>query len=616
MNADSPGEDSETLTTHQKAFALNLERNKYGTIAEIGGGQETAAWFFRVGGAAGTVAMTISAYDKTFSDKIYGTGERYVSRPRLEMMLNREFESVVSQLDSDRGEETAFFAFANTVVARSYSRPEDGLGWLGIRFQMSPRSEWSQIVIHVRLLDGESTLQQEALGILGVNLIHASMIHKGHPDAVLMSVVDNLTNKRVEVDLIDFSGAGYEGVDNRVISLKLVENGLAGAAMFLASGEVVQPADVLYKKAILIERGSFRPVTVTHLDIINCARARFVQEPQVQDEEILVLTEMHLTSLSREGSGEENYRDFLERVDILSALGKTVLITSYLEFYRLAAYIFRYTKSMIGICMGVATLKEVFEEKYYEDLAGGILESFGRLFKNDLKLYVYPMMDENTGAVISAGNLRVAPHLRHLCAYLTENRFIEGLRGYDESCLRVHSREVLEKIENNDVNWEHAVPAFVAHRIMERRLFGYTGAQPPALEDYLRQRNTNVSAQPKEVHSIEHFNEDQFREAAGNDAEIAASLLSGLEEEMTLQINELRCGAGDEESDVVREVAQSIRGTASSLGCLEIQSIASEIENEAGDGYLDDCELKITRLMESLDRLKENVAGISWNKDS
>lgn len=463
----------EILGTHQKALEINLDPAKYGTFAEIGAGQEVARWFFRVGGAAGTIAKAMSAYDMTFSDAIYGPAERYVSRQRLNTMLEHEFRLLIERLDAKRGAQTKFFVFANTVAAKSYSRRDDAHGWLGVRFQTEPQQEPSQIIVHVRLLDKENVQEQEALGIFGVNLVHGALYLHATPEMLIESLVDNLTTERIEVDMIHFSGPAFAKIDNRLMSLKLVQHGLTNAAMFTAKGENIQPADALYKKAILIERGSFRPVTKVTLDMLNCATAMFVQEPKVQGEDVLVLMEMTMKNLTTEAGID--HKDFLERVDILGAMGKTVLISNYGEYHRLAAFLFRHTKKMIGIVMGVPTLREIFDEKYYADLGGGILESFGRLFKNDLKLYVYPLKEPKADALITAGNLRVAPHLRHLYAYLVENRLIESLRDFDERCLPIFSRTVLANIKSGDPSWEEMVPPQVAAMIKERKLFGYQG---------------------------------------------------------------------------------------------------------------------------------------------
>ncbi len=460
--------------TQQKALHINLDPSKYGTFAEIGAGQEVARWFFRAGGASGTIAKTISAYDMTVSDAIYGPSDRYVSRQRLQTMLDYEYRLLLERLNPKRGASTRFFVFADTVTARSYSRRDESHGWMGIRWQTTPQAPPSEIIVHVRMLDAENVQQQEALGIVGVNLIFGAFYLHEQPRELIALLVDNLTAARVEVDMIKFSGFAFEQVDNRLMSLQLVQQGLANAAMFTADGEVVQASEVLYKKAILVERGRFRPVTRVNLDMLERAQAMFVQEPQVQGEEIVVLAEMTLKSLADDG-GSIDHGDFLDRVDTLGALGKTVLISNYGEYYRLAGYFGRYTKKMIGIAMGVPSLRELFEDKYYADLEGGILESFGRLFKNALKLYVYPFQDPKTGAVITASGLQVAPHLRHLYSHLIENLFIEGIRDFNERCLPIYTADVLARIRAGDAGFGSMVPAEVARLIQERRLFGWPG---------------------------------------------------------------------------------------------------------------------------------------------
>jgi hypothetical protein len=464
---------SDRLDTHQKALRVNMDPTKYGVFAEIGAGQEVARWFFRVGGAAGTIAKSMSAYDMIISDAIYGTSKRYVSRQRLQTMLEHEYQLLHERLKEKRGSNTKFFVFADTVAARSFTRPDEGQGWMGIRFQTQPAATPSEIIIHVRMLDKENVQQQETLGIMGVNLIYGAIYLSQQPEEFIASLMDSLSPERVEVDMIKFSGPDFEKVDNRLMSLQLVQKGLANAAMFNADGEVVQAAEVLYKKPILVERGSFRPVTKTTLNMLQCALAQLVQEPQVQGEQVVVLLEMTLKNLT--DGGVIDHKDFLERVDILSSLGKTVLISNYAEYHRLAAYFFRYTKQLIGVVMGVPTLKELFEEKYYSDLEGGILESFGRLFRNGLRLYIYPYQDTASGSILTAGNLRVASHLRHLYAYLIENQYILGLRDYDERFLPIFSRDALAKIKCGDPAWEEMVPPQVARIIKERKLLGCPG---------------------------------------------------------------------------------------------------------------------------------------------
>lgn len=457
--------------THQKALQINVDAALYGTFAEIGAGQEVARWFFHVGGASGTIAKAMSAYDMTFSDAIYGPCERYVSRQRIHSMLDHEYGLLHERLAAQRGERTRFFVFANTVAARSYTRTDDSHGWLGIRFQTGPKEEPSQILVHVGLLDAENVLQQEALGILGVNLVYGAARLHDDPERLLVSLLDNLRGGRVEVDMIQFSGPAFARVDNRLMALKLVQHGLTHAAMFTATGEVVQPTEALYKKSVLIGRGSFRPVTHLTVDMLRCAQAMFVQEPGIEAGSVLSLVEMTLNSLT-EGDRIDP-RDFLDRADILGAMGCTVLVSNYAEYHRLAAHLFRCKTRKIGLVMGVPTLRELFNETYYKDLEGGILESFGRLFKNDLKIYAYPQLEAATQSLITAGNLRVAPHLRHLYAYLVENRLIESLRDYNEACLHLQSREVLRLLRAGDAAWEKMVPAPVVDLIKKRKLLGY-----------------------------------------------------------------------------------------------------------------------------------------------
>ncbi|QEL13354.1 TonB-dependent receptor [Limnoglobus roseus] len=460
----------------EKALRINIDRGRYGAFAEIGAGQEVVRWFFQVGGAAGTIAKSISAYDMTISDTYYGTCERYVCRARLQSMLDFEFEGTVRPLDAARGATTAFFAFADTVSARNYKGTNECHGWLGVKFQAHPRAAASQVLIHVRMLDAENAQQQEALGIVGVNLLYGAFFHHHEPEHLLDSLLDSLTVQRLEIDMVEFSGAAFRAVDNRVMSLKLVQLGLSNAAMFAADGTVLQPSEVLYKKPILVERGSFRPVTRVHLDMHRCAREQFLQEPAVRGEAVVQLMELTMHSLMV--AGELDYQDFLARADLLAAEGMTVLISNYFEYYRLAAYLARYTKKQIGIVMGLPTLREMFDEKFYTQLEGGILESFGRLFKNDLKLYIYPLLDPATGDLTAVQNLEVSPKLRKLYGYLVDSRCIEQLNNFDDRCLSIFTPDVLRKIAASDPAWEEMVPPGVAAVIKARGYFGYRGGPP------------------------------------------------------------------------------------------------------------------------------------------
>ena len=458
------------LGTDKKAFQINLDAKKYGTFAEIGAGQEVARRFFHVGGAAGTVAKTMSAYDMTFSDAIYGSAQRYVSRDRLQTMLDHEYQLLIERLDQKLGGVRTFFVFADTVAARSFKEHNESHGWLGVRFQNEPRGEPSQIVIHVRMLDEANVDQQEALGIIGVNLLFGAFYHQ-QPEKLIASLHENLAPNRMQVDLIKFSGPAYANVDNRLMSLQLVSQGLTDAVIFTADGEMVQAADILYKKSILVERGSFRPVTYATNDMLNGARTAFQKHSGSADADLVVLMEMTLENLLAEG--QLNHADFLARVDILGALGRTVVISKFGEYFRLASYLSRYTNRMIGLVMGVPSLLEIFDEKYYLNLEGGILEALGRMFKSGLKLYVYPMIDEATGKLVTAKTLEVASNLRSLYRYLIENEFIQEITDYNPDYLRIHPPETLAQLQSGDPAWESMVPPEVSRLIKERQFFGY-----------------------------------------------------------------------------------------------------------------------------------------------
>ena len=462
------------LDTHQKALKVNLDPRWYGTFAEIGAGQEVVRWFFRVGGAAGTVAKSMSAYDMTVSDAIYGSGDRYVSQSRCQAMLDREFGLNIERLKEQRGDNTAFFAFADTVVARSYKGGNECHGWMGLKFQSRPHDEPSQIMIHVRMLDSEASLQQEALGIVGVNLLYGGFFLNHEPELLVEGLLDQLTTGRIEIDMIKFEGIEFRAVDNRLIALKLVQLGLSGAAMFAANGEVLQPSEALYKKAVIVERGSFRPPTLVNFDMLDCALEKLIADPEIEDDDVLPIFELTMRNLLA-GGKDVDRRDFLARADLLAACGVTVLISDYFEYYRLAAYLSWRTRKRIGIVMGVPSLIELFNEKYYTALPGGILESFGRLFKHNLKLFVYPLRKDTKKdeEPITVKTMEVAPELKKLYGYLADRGSFVELDNYKPEVLDIFSRDVLEKISNGDESWEKAVPKEVAELIKKRRFFDY-----------------------------------------------------------------------------------------------------------------------------------------------
>ena len=430
-----------------------------------------ARWFFVVGGASGTLAKTISAYDMAFSDAIYGKGERYVSKTRLINMLDYEFALLLERLHEKRAKDTSFFTFANTVSARNYLGTNHCHGWMGIKFQLQPQAHPNDIYMHVNMLDKENLQQQEALGILGVNLIHGAFYLHNEPERFISSLLDGLSLSRIEIDMIQFRGPYFRNVDNRLMSLQLVEQGLSNATLIGAEGEVLQPSEVFHKKPILIERGSFRPVTYVNIDMLDGARKPFMKDADLKEGEAVEIMEITMRNLLSAGSLD--HTDFLARADTINAVGKMVLISNYAEYYKLAAYLQRYTQCRIGIVMGIPNLKEIFDAKYYDSLAGGILESFGRLFKNDLKLYVYPYLDPSLNLMTSIYDLEIPDNLVHLYKHLLENKFIEPITDYNRQYLGIFSRHVLAKIRDNDDSWEQMVPPEVAERIKERMFFGF-----------------------------------------------------------------------------------------------------------------------------------------------
>ncbi|MGB0409909.1 MAG: TonB-dependent receptor, partial [Opitutales bacterium] len=454
--------------TYEKALAINLDMKRYGVFAEIGAGQETANWFFRVSGSAGTVAKTISAYDMTMSDALYGKAQRYVSESRLSSMLEYEYDILEQRLSEGRGADSAFFSFCNTVRARGYKDTGECHGWLGIRLQLKPRTEPCDIVLHMRLLDETNADQMEALGKLGVNLIYAAFYYLDNLQDFVDSLADGLSSESVEVDMLRFSGEGFRYVDNRLCALQLVQSGLTDAAMFNQAGEVVQAADALYKRPILLLRGSFNPVLKLHLDMIQQARAVF--SGVMTDEQrtrSIELCEISTNNLLRD-DGAVDHEDFIDRADALQALGKTVLISRSAEFHRIATYLSRYTAEPIAIILSIGLLNELFKEKWSKNLTGGILESFGRLFKNRVQLYVYPWHNTQSMELVTAENFKAPENWDHFYQHLLQNKRVIPVGVGDPSLLANTGRKILRMIESGDEEWINWVPK-EAHQMVHRQ---------------------------------------------------------------------------------------------------------------------------------------------------
>lgn len=462
-----------------KALRINLNENIYGTFAEIGAGQETVRHFFRAGGSSGTIAKAMSAYDKDFSDAIYGIEDdgRYVTESRLRKMLQHEIELVEQRLNREKHPNKLFFSYANTVATIDFAKQYKGHGWVGVVFQLEPDEAYNEIIIHIRFKENDAKLQQETLGKLGVNLIYGAFYKNNDPKRLLRYLYDHIDKDQLEIDTVNFSGPRFKDVDNRLMSLQLVKNGMTDAVMFDPSGKNILPAAVLYKKNILALRGSFRPVTKVNIDMYEKSLQMFLQESKVKEENTLVIFEITLSNLRSDGEIDE--RDFLDRAELLCSLGKTVLISNFQEYYKVVEYFSNYTKERMGLAMGVNNLVEIFDEKYYRHLSGGILEAFGKLFYRDLKVYLYPMEGEN-GEILNSQNLKVHPRMKELYKFFAYNGKVLDIKEFENENLKIFSREVLKMISKGKSGWENMLPPGIADMIKKDNLFGYK--EPKELE--------------------------------------------------------------------------------------------------------------------------------------
>ncbi len=467
-------EISKVLTIKQKALQINLNDHIYGTFAEIGAGQETVRNFFRAGGASGTIAKAMSAYDKDFSDAIYGIepDKRYVTQPRLERMLSHEIELIEDRLSRNKHPEKLFFSYANTVATIDFSKKFKGHGWIGIKFQLDPLEDYNEIIIHIRFKQTNAQLQQETLGMLGVNLIFGGFYMHDNPKEVVKSLYDNIERDQIEIDMINFSGSRFTYVDNRLMSLQLVKNGMTDAVMFGPDGNNLLPAQELYKKNILALRGSFRPVTKVNMDMFKKAQKLFLNEKTVDKDKTKVIFEITLANLRAEG--EINERDFLDRAELLCSLGQNVMITNFQEYYRLVEYFSEFTKARMALAMGVYNLIQIFDEKYYRHLSGGILEAFGKLFFKDLKVYLYPLKNHETGELFTSENLKVHPRMKELYKFFKYNGKMLDIKDFNPEILDILSRTVLKMIAKGEPGWEDMLPEGIPETIKEHRLFGYS----------------------------------------------------------------------------------------------------------------------------------------------
>ncbi len=455
-------------TTHEKTLQLNLDDSFYGTIVEIGAGQEVARRFFKAGAAAGTVAKTMSAYDMQISDDIYGKADRYVGRTRLLQMFSHEYDHLIERL-ADCRPESQFFSYAATVTARNYKGTNECHGWVGVRLQYEVGGPPSDIIMHVRMLDNTNAAQADALGILGINLIHSACYLADDPKQLISALAHNIEQDRIEVDLIDFSGPKFADVDNRLMNLQLIHAWLTRAVMFDQTGGSVVPRDRLYKKPVLVTRGSFKPPTKVHADMNEFGMQQFSTVQQVEDDRVVQLAEITLSELVSGGKVEDE--DFISRVDLLTSLGYTVLVSDYVRFFRLRSWLRQYTADQIGIVLSVLDFFYLFDKSYYEGLEGGILEAMGKLFPDNTHVYVYPAIIN--GQFVDLTNIKVEASEQLLLQYLIHNNLLVPFNKYRIENLHISAREIIKQIPKGDGPWEQACIPEVVKQIKQQGLFAY-----------------------------------------------------------------------------------------------------------------------------------------------
>lgn len=471
LTIDGDKEFENELSVKNKALRINFNENIYGTFAEIGAGQETVRNFFRVGSASGTIAKTMSAYDKDFSDAIYGLEPqgRYVTEARLNSMLKYETDLIEQRITREKHPNKLFFSYANTVATIDFAKKYKGHGWLGVRFQAKPKEEYSEIIIHIQFHETNAALQQLTLGVMGVNLIYGAFYMYDKPNELLKSLYDHINTDKIEIDTINFKGPLFTNVDNRLMSLQLVKNEMTQAVMFAPDGNMVLPASILYKKNILTLRGSFRPVTKVNMSMYEKSLELFLREKKVESENTVVIFEITLSNLRSEGEIDE--KDFMARADLLGSLGQTVMISNFQEYYKVVEYFSLHTKERMGLTMGVNTFIDIFNEKYYRHLSGGILEAFGKLFFRDLKIYLYPLKDNETGEITNSDNLKVHPRMKELYKFFKDNGRVVDITNYNPEILDIYSREVYQMISEGKTGWEEMLPENTTAMIKEKNMF-------------------------------------------------------------------------------------------------------------------------------------------------
>lgn len=477
-----PAYEQPGAVTARKALAINLDRSAYGVFAEIGAGQEVVRHFFKAGGASGTVAKSMSAYDMRVSDAIYGHPKRYVSRERLEQMMSHEYGLLVDRLAAERGTQTRFFAFADTVATTPHDGKGQGHSWMGMRFQGEPGAAPSDVILHLRLWDRDAGRQQDALGMVGVNFVHAALHGRSSLDDFLQAIVEDVGSGRVEVDFAYFNGPAFEGFDNRAALVRLVRLGLTDAVLFDEHGAPAVAGDFFYKKSVLVARGTFRPLSLVNEDMLSCALQAIPAAG-----EIVSLYEMCV------GQDPASEADVLARMDLVAAVGRPLLITQHRGWYRLPAYFRLHTTGAITLVAGMNNLVDLFNPVHYTHLEGGVLEACGRLFKDGVRVMVYPMRGDqlrrviadpvacsvcfpesyqvSLDSVITAADVQVRPVVAGLFTHLRNNGFLVPITGASPAALACQPRTLAERIRQGFSGWEREVPPAVADVIKRQKLW-------------------------------------------------------------------------------------------------------------------------------------------------
>lgn len=433
----------EIYETKRKALKINLASEIYGTFAEIGAGQEVARNFFNAGAASGTIAKTMSAYDMTFSDAIYGVEEsgRYVSQSRLRKMLNHEFALLTERLTGEKYKDKKLFAFADTVAALNFNKTNDPHGWIGIRFQHELGAAPSEIIIHVKLLDSDNFLQQKVLGTLGVNLVFAAYYYLNDVQTMIESLADNLSPGAVEIDMVKLDGPAFEGVNERLINLYLIAKGFSKAAIFSPDGEVYQSKDFLYKKNIMILRTKYRQKSNPNFDLFNRAIDQFKRNIGEEDESQLVVMIEVLMSNGLDDQSEISTEDlnyFAQRADYLCATGNHIIVTNFRRSNHLAEFLAEFKPKNVGISTNIANLKHIFNSEHFnkENYTNELLSYVSGMFSKNVKLYAYPYLDKSNHQIVTTANMPVSAEAKPLYEFLVSNKYIVDIENYDEKFVK------------------------------------------------------------------------------------------------------------------------------------------------------------------------------------